>query len=74
MAESATIIILPVIRAERFRAAAGELVHRAGVDLAHQEIAPSADRRKVIELRRVRELREFQHRFANYKAEIDNKP
>lgn len=59
--ESATVIILPVIRTE-------------GVDLANQTIAPSADRRNIVELWRVRELREFQRRFADYGAAINNKP
>lgn len=46
----------------------------AGVDLTNQTIAPSADRRNIVELWRVRELREFQRRFADYGAAINNKP
>lgn len=59
---SATIIILPTIRIERMgecdvtpeRSAA----ERAGVDLAHQQLLPSSDRRKVTELWRVKVERE----------------
>lgn len=46
------IIPLPVIRR----------IERHDVDLAHQVARPSADRRNVVELRRVRELREFERR------------
>ena len=38
-----------------------------GVDLAHQRLAPSCDRRNVVELWRVRELREFERCFAGYR-------
>lgn len=62
MAESATVIILPRVSHDPW----------PSIDLAHQVVAPSADRRNIVELRRVRELREFQRRFANYKAEINN--
>lgn len=44
------------------------------INLANQAIAPSSDRRNVVELLRVRELREFQRRFANYKADLSKKP
>lgn len=54
MAESAVIFILPVISAERFRARGDTLVHRDGVDLANQRLAPSADRRNVVELWRAK--------------------
>jgi hypothetical protein len=46
MARSATIIILPVIRTEP-----------EGVDLGRQKLLPSSDRRKVVELWRVKEQR-----------------
>lgn len=58
---SAAVIILPVMRIER-------------VVVGEQRLLPSSDRRNVVELSRVRELREFQRRFANYKAAINNKP
>lgn len=60
---NAVVIVLPVIR-----------TMPAGVDLADQTIAPSSDRRNIVELWRVRELREFQRRFADYALAINIKP
>jgi hypothetical protein len=37
-----------------------------GVDLGRQQLAPSCDRRNIVELWRVRELKEFERCFSNY--------
>lgn len=55
----ASVIILPVIRIDYLRSI-------EGVDLGNQTLAPSSDRRNVIELWRVRELKEFERCFASY--------
>ncbi|MCC6172045.1 MAG: hypothetical protein IT481_08455 [Gammaproteobacteria bacterium] len=51
---SARVLILPVIRVER-----------CGVDLARQRLLPSADRRNIVELWRVRCEREYQDLVAD---------
>lgn len=44
------------------------------IDLANQQLLPSADRRNVVELWRVRELREFNRCFADYVTRFENQP
>jgi hypothetical protein len=47
-----------------------ERVRGRCVDLADQRLAPSADRRNVVELWRVRELKEFERCFSGYRADF----
>lgn len=70
---SAVVILLPVIRIERYlEDEQGELrldvepgaAVRNGVELGNQRLQPSSDRRKVIELWRAREQREWAARRA----------
>lgn len=59
----AKVIILPVVSAERFCLDGSELLHRDGIDLGHQHLLPSSDRRNVVDMLQVKSNREIEQQL-----------
>lgn len=59
----ADVVVLPMVRIERCLPDGSLEVINPGVVVGVQRLLPSSDRRNVVELWRVRELREFDRCF-----------